>query len=309
MTTSCPPPSTTPGCPQLPGRLKNLTFQSISARVLSIDRCSRVLIEWQLKNTSQDLSNLKFFVYRGEGPDTLKPITTGLKGTKDKRQFIDETPRMLNLEKNYYYQVRAVEFSTDGGTELQSFISDTFTWHGSLDAIALYIVDEHLFEFEHVNGSPIAILQKMKEGEKCTSCYDKVLKRPSKSGCKECHGTGFTAGGYYEPFFGWAKFEPDPKLVQIADFGEKEIRQTDISFTNSPELSNGDIIVELKPNRFWRVGPVRRTQKNRMILLQIARLDEVNRSDIEYDLVRDIPDDIREDMVKQFEERGEQPEF
>lgn len=289
------------------GRLKNLSFEIVRSQVLSIDRCSRVLIEWKLKNTSQNLSNLKFFIDRGESPESLKPITAGLKGTKELRQFIDETPKMLNLEKNYYYRLRAVEFN--GITELQTFTSETFTWHGALDAVGLYVVDEHLFEHEHVDGSPVAIFQKMKEGVRCTGCYDKVLKRVSKSDCKECHGTGFSGGGYYEPFFGWAKFEPDPKIVQIADFGEKEIKQTDMTFTNTPELSNGDIIVELKPSTLHRVGPVRRTQKNRTVILQIARLDEVNRSDIEHDLVRDIPDDIRTKMVKQFEERGTLPEF
>jgi len=180
-------------------------------------------------------------------------------------------------------------------------------YYNLLVLVALYIVEEHEFEHEFVDGVPVAIFKKMTEGEKCQSCWDKVMKKVTRSNCKECHGTGFTGGGYFPPVMSWMKFEPDPKIVQIADWGEKQIRQTDIQFTNFPLFSVGDIIVELKPNRYFRVSNVRFTEKSRVVMLQVCRLDEINRSDIEYDLI--IQDELREPLIQQLEDRRGETEF
>lgn len=288
------------------GKLKDLKFEYARARVLSIEHFSRVLIEWKLAKTTQNLTNLRFFVDRGVSPDDMKPISwPPLPGTDSAQEYVDHTPKMIDLEKVYYYRIRAVEYSNT--TPVQTFESAKFSWDGDLDLVGLYVVEEHLFEFRYVDGAPVMIFKKMTEGARCATCWDPVMKRVTKSNCTECHGTGYTGGGYYQPMPGWCKFEPDPNLVQIADFGEKQVEQTDMMFTNYPALSVGDIVVELKPNRYWRVANSRFTEKNRAAMLQISRLDEINRSDIEYDLRMD--EEIRAAMVKEFDDRKKTPEF
>jgi hypothetical protein len=220
------------------------------------------------------------------------------------QEFVDYTGKMLNLEKLYYYQVKAEE--TCNGATLQTFDSTVFSWNTDLDLVGLYVVEEHLFQYEFVDGVPIAILKKLKEGERCSNCFDTVLKRVTKSNCTVCFGTGFT-GGYYPPIKGWIKFEPDPTIVQIAEWGKRQIHQTDGEFTNYPELSIGDIFVELKKNKYYRISNVRRTEKNRTTMLQIVRVDEINRSDIEYQL--QIDDDFRAPLIAELEARSKIPEF
>lgn len=285
------------------GNLRNLHFMSTDATVLSIEHVSRVLIRWQLKPTTQDLTNLVFYVDRGESPMSLTQISVELPSS-DQYEFVDYTAKLKNLEKLYYYRVRAVELVND--IALNTFTSDIFTWKGRPDLVALYIVEEHLFAYRHVYGTPALIFKKYKEGTYCPVCFDPVLKRITKSNCITCYGTSYL-NGYYKPMEAWIDFDPDPKVAQIADWGERQIGQTDIKFTNYPILSLGDVIVELKGDRHWRVERQAPTEKNRNTLLQFCRLDEINRSDIEYKL--HIPDHLRIKLLDELARRNEIPEF
>ena len=69
----------------------------------------------------------------------------------------------------------------------------------------------------------------------------------------------------------------------------------------------GDLLVELSTNRYWRLSNARTTEKNRVTMLQTCRLDEVNRSDIEYDIK--VPDDLRKMMLDKLEKREKTSEF
>ncbi|NDD05473.1 MAG: hypothetical protein EB078_11245, partial [Proteobacteria bacterium] len=65
--------------------------------------------------------------------------------------------------------------------------------------------------------------------------------------------------------------------------------------------------VELKQNRYWRIVNVRNTEKNRTTILQVARLDEINRSDVELSL--NIPDEMRMRLLNELDAREKTPEF
>jgi hypothetical protein len=283
--------------------LKNIKVSKLRTAVLSIEHISRVLVKWDLAPTAQDLSNLTFVVDRGESPSALVPISHAIPATA-LREFVDYTAKLKNVEKVYYYRVRAVETIADVPT--QTFLSETLPLEGRPDLVALYIVEEHLFAHRYVYGSPALIFKHMMEGTACKDCFDPVLKRVTKSNCTTCYGTGFL-GGYYPFMESWMDFNPDPKQVQIAEWGARQPSQTDIQFTNYPLLAVGDLIVELKQNRYWKVANVRNTEKNRTTILQVCRLDEVNRSDIEYKI--EVPDEARLRLLKELEDREAVPEF
>jgi len=220
-------------------------------------------------------------------------------------EFMDLTPRMIDLHKVYYYRVRAVERKE--GLILQEFSTPVFTWETDLDLVGLYVVEEHLFAYRYVMGVPTVIFKKRKDAGYCPNCFDPVLKRVTKSNCTICFGTGKQLGFY--PFIeGWMEFNPDPKAAQIVEWGERQASQTDIQFTNYPLLGLGDVIVEIQPNNYWKVvGPIRTAEKRRSITLQVARLDAVNRSDVEYKLT--VPDDVRRRLAKELEDIKREREF
>lgn len=286
-------------------QLQNIRFKSISVVVLSIEHISRVLIKWSLEGTGQDLKNLKFYVDRSESPNEFRQLNPVGISSSSVYEFVDETANLLDINKVLYYRVRAVEEAVDG-TPLQTFTSGVTTWDGDLDLVGLYIVEEHWFALRWVYGVPVMIFKRRHDGTYCPNCFDLILKRVTKSNCTTCFGTG-TMGGYYPPIESWMSFEPDPKVEGVVEWGKKQQSQTDIQFINYPLLSPEDIIVELKSNRFWKVESVRYPEKNRTIVLQMARLDAVGPSDVEYKIL--VPEERRKVLVAQLEEREKEREF
>lgn len=286
-------------------QLKGLRFKNISVIILTIEHISQVLVRWSLEPTAQDLRNLRFYVDRGESPTAFEQLNAEGLPANGLYEFVDQTANLYDLNKVLYYRVRAVEQSPEG-LPLQTFTSQETTWDGDLDLIGLYINEEHYFEMRYVDGVPAMIFKKIHDGTYCPDCWDTVLKRVTRSNCRTCYGTG-RLGGYYPPMDAWMKFEPDPKMEQIAEWGKRQVGQTDIMFTNYPLLTPDDIIVELKPNRFWKVESVRYPEKNRTILLQMARLNAVSTSDVEYKI--NVPEDRRRALCDQMESREKEREF
>jgi hypothetical protein len=286
------------------GKLVNIRFKSTQVEVKGI-KPPRVLVRWELQPTAQDLSNLKFYIYRGEADTELKALNgTGI-AHDDIYEFMDRTAMLVDQTKVYKYQVKGIEFDMSGNP-VQEFVSETVSWGGDLDIVGLYVVDEHLFLYEHVSGTPAMVFRRRRDGTRCTNCWDKVLKRVTDSQCITCYGTGYI-GGYYPPFDAWMHFYPNPKTAGVAQTGMMQNSVSDIEFTNYPEIRVGDIIVELKPNNLWRVDNSRFTEKNKTIMTQKFGTTMINRSDIEYSL--QVPDDRRTNLLDQLEKRRRISEF
>jgi hypothetical protein len=288
----------------MPAILKRIHFEAISVTIIGIEYVSRVHIGWKLTKSAQDLSRLRFFVDRSESPSEWHQLNGEGLTINDLSEYVDETPNLKDITKIYYYRVRAVEYEDD--TPLQTFTSKETTWDGDLDLTGIYVVDEHLFAMRWVFGSPAMVFKKRHDGAYCPECWDRVLKRVTKSNCQTCFGTG-RHGGFYPPIDVWMSFEPDPKSAQVVEWGLRQPSQTDIMFTNYPLLNIDDVILELKPNRFWKVSNVRGPEKNRTVMLQFARLDVINPADIEQRL--EVPQERKRGLILDAEKREKEKEF
>lgn len=285
--------------------LKNIKFKALSVMVLTIDHTSRVLIRWALEPTAQSLKNLRFFVDRSENMADYQQLNAEGLSPYGLYEYVDETANLIDLNKIYYYRVRAVELGATGET-LQTFTSLPTTWDGDLDYVGIYINEEHYFKFRWVTGVPAMIFKKRHDGIYCPECWDAVLKRSTMANCTTCYGTG-RLGGYYTPIESWIEFEPDPKIEQVVDWGLKQPSATEIFMLGYPLITPDDIIVELKPNRFWKVENVRYPEKNRTVTLQMAKLNAVYPSDIEYKMA--VSEERRRILVDQLEAREKEREF
>jgi hypothetical protein len=273
--------------------------------VLSIGDLSRVLVRWELEPTAQKLTNLKFYVDRSISPNEFEQLNTAGISAYGLHELVDYTALITDLHKIYYYRIRAVE-ETPEGLALQTFTSGLNTWDGDLDLVSLYIVEEHLFAHRWIYGIPCMVFKKKTDTEYCPNCWDKVLKRITRTTCTVCYGTG-KLGGYFPPIEVWMSLEPDPKAEEVTELKLKQHSRTQAQFTNYPLLAPDDLIVELKPNRYWKVQVVTYTEKNRTIVLQFPQLSAVNLSDIEYKVP--VPEDRRRIMVSQHEAREKEREF
>ena len=286
-------------------QLRNLKFKSTSVMVLSIEHISRVLVRWELEPTNQSLTSVKFYVDRSVSPNEFEQLNAEGLSAYGLYEYVDYTAIISDLHKTYYYRVRAVE-ETPEGVALQTFTSGLNTWDGDLDLVSMYIVDEHLFAHRWVYGAPAMVFKKKTDTAYCPNCWDVVLKRVTQTNCKTCFGTG-KLGGYFPPIEVWMSFEPDPKAEEVTELKLRQHSRTAVQFTNYPLLAPDDLIVELKPNRYWKVVSVAYTEKNRTVVLQFPQLSAVNLSDIEYSVP--VPEDRRRIMVSQHESREKEREF
>lgn len=280
-----------------------VVFKDFHYSIMSINP-SQVLVKWNVEKTTKNMKNIFFTVYRGEDESNMQCVSPSPIPFATTYEFLDCTSKLKMSLKNYLYKIRAFEKQCDVITG--ECWSPAFTWRAAPDLITIYINEEHLFLYEHVIGSPVFIFRQHHEGARCPDCYDTVLKKCTRSNCPTCFGTGFLRP-YEKEIPGWMDFSPEVGALMVTEFGPKEPTQSDVQFTNYPELRPGDVVLELAPLRFWKIANVRSTEKNRDKILQIARLDEINKSDIEQKISYDKT--TRDKMVDQFNNRQKQGEF
>jgi len=285
--------------------MADIRFQNVTVDIFKVGPPSLVLIDWLFKPTALPLSRYDIRIYRGESPEEME-IIAGPFPADEVTKFEDLTSRLISKYRTYYYEVTSTNRNTDVVTK-----SGPYTKEGFIDLVGIYIVEEHDFLFRHVCGVPLYILKKQTAGEaRCTNCWDKTLKRVKRSNCQECHGTGFVGkgvGGYFDPFYTWGDIAPDPEVIQITQWGKVEQGQTDLFFTNYPRLSVGDLVFELMTGKRWKVAMVRDTEKRRVKMLQIVRLDQINNDQVEYKI--QIPPEIITKARSEYDETKKEPEF
>lgn len=263
------------------------------------------MVDWEWEESVIPLSRYVLDIYRGEDPESLELIASGIRAD-ERDSFEDYTPALISKHRTYHYKVVATD--TTKNKQVESPLS---TWEGNLDFVGLYIVEEHDFLFRYISGTPVCTLKKQTDGQaRCDNCWDPIAKRVTKSNCESCHGTGWIGrgvGGYYNPIYTWMDVSPDPEVVQLTQWGRTEPTQTDVFLTNYPRLSVGDIVIELITNKRWKVANIRDTEKRRTKMLQIARLDAINATDIEYTIP--IPAEMVNKAQRELNERKQEPEF
>ena len=117
------------------GTLRDLSFEYLRVTILSIEHTSRVLVEWKLSETRQNLNNVLFYIDRGESPSELKQINgTGISPSA-LQEYVDYTAPLIDLKKAFYYRVRAVEAINN--TPVQTFESTVESFDGDLDLVGL----------------------------------------------------------------------------------------------------------------------------------------------------------------------------
>lgn len=286
-------------------QVSNNVFKDINVEVYRVGPPSLVVLSWDWVASTIPRNRYTLDIYRGESPEEMVKIASDLEAATTKR-FEDYSAKLRDKHRTYYYQIEITDCKK--GKKVKS---DVTTWEGKLDLVGIYIVEEHDFLFRYIAGTPILIYKKVTDGKsRCSSCWDEVAKRVTKSNCTTCHGTGWQGdgvGGYYDPYYVWADLSPDPEMTQIVQWGKIQPTQTDVFMTNYPRMSVGDMVIEIGTNKRWKVANVRDTEKRRTKMLQIVRLDALERSDVEYKI--EIPQCYIDKATKELNEIKDEREF
>ena len=280
-------------------------FKRVNVDVYRVGPPSKTIIDWEWEDSVIPLSRYKVDIYRGESPEEMERIAKDIPASMFD-EWEDNTARLITKHRTYYYKVVAKNCGT--GKEVHS---KPVTYSDDLDLVGIYIVEEHDFLFRHVAGAPVLIYKKQTDSKtRCTECWDEVQKRITKSNCRTCHGTGMIGkgvGGFYNPTYTWVDLSPEPEIVQTTQWGRVEPTQSDIFMSNYPRVSVGDIIIELNSDKRWKVVNVRDSEKRRAKMLQIVRLDLINKDQVEYTI--EVPDEIKDRARKELNESKAEKEF
>lgn len=274
-------------------------FGNIDIYVSAIGSLSRIAVLWEYAPPTQDLNDWDVFVQRGEAPTGLVTIAQALPAMKH-TSYLDEANSLSDQHKILCYRLVLKNRKTG-----EVFESPIQTWEGESDVVARFVIGEHNFKFRRVSGVPCAIFKKMHDGRaRCPDCWNDVAKRTMKASCTTCNGTGWFVG-WYDPIYVWVDLSPESKAVAYTGWGESQPSQLDILFSDYPRLRPGDMIVEIVPGKRWAVSKSQDMERRRRPMLQVARLDQIERGDIEYAL--EIPEAFKVRAVKELNELRRNP--
>lgn len=285
-----------------------LTLKSHTAQPLSRTP-ARVRIEWEFCERNipgSVLQDHQVFILRAEAQDAIPgfqhidmmtqkesrvqpiPASTHAENVTayisqpisalDYPWYIDQAVNLQMLNRPVYYKLVIQRISTQETTE-----SELFTFEGELDLIGLYIVEEHNFLLEDTIGVPSLIYQRRRGGIRCPKCFDELQSKRTLSKCNSCFGTNWV-GGFYRAIDSYVDYSPNPKTVDITPWGEMQPNESQVLLSNFPEVTQGDLVKEIRSGRLWRFEKIQPTEKRRVPMLQFCRVSEVKPGDIEYHL-------------------------
>jgi len=254
-------------------------------RVLLLPR-DGVNVQWQVEPENDDLSLVEIELQRSESPhgpftviQTLDPLTSF--------SFTDHTAPWRSKNFELYYQL--VGRLRSSGEAVSS--CPAFSFQGQLTLDAVEIIRQHHILLYGVNGhEPLTgivttVYKRRTFGPRCRTCTDESTGQVVISQCRECGGTGFASGGYYQPIAVNMNFQPHPKLLQISNMGKSEDNETTVFTTNFPIFYPGDMVVE-PSEKHWRVVQAEVTERKRVVVHQLLRLRQLDHNDVEYEVFR-----------------------
>lgn len=280
--------------------MAEIKFKRVDVTVFSFDP-PKILLKWVLEPTILPLQDYEFRIERSENiSDGFKHLYTASGTAPD---YIDYTAEFHNVQRKYYYKVTAT--NTKSGAIIVAPIG---TWEGEPNLVAMEMIRRLDFLLDDRTGHPTFVFGQMSEGPRCSECWDRATSRSTNPDCPVCKGTG-RYGGYYNAVLVMIDFYPDAKVTAHTGWGETQEAQMDILLSSYPTLKNRDILIKADNNKTYIVDNVRPIEEpgSDTIIHQVARVAEMNRSDIETKL--NIPEDIRTEAANNLRERKEKREF
>ncbi len=250
---------------------------------------SRVLLEWQLVDTQEDLSAVTFSVERSED-DAFSSFTTLTSGQvySDPHEFMDSTAPFESLHRKLYYRVRA---SRGGDPDV---VSAATTWYGNPDLIGQDIVARHVLLVDTITGSPFVYWKQRTFGPRCPRCFDQVSKRSKKS-CTLCLGTGFVHP-YHDPVGVWLDKDVPQEMLRMTQFSQTSTTQRAVWRPMYPMFSAGDVLLEAQTGDRYKIESRKVVAEKRGVpIQQVLILELMPRSSVTKLL--DVPDAVVRGLI------------
>ncbi len=250
---------------------------------------SRILVEWALVDTQEDLSALTFSVERSEDVDfvSFETLTSGQIYSLP-HEFVDSTAPFESLHRKLYYRVRV---SRAGDPDV---LSGGSTWYGNPDLIGQEIISRHTLLVDTITGSPFVYWKQRTFGPRCSKCWDPVSKRSKKS-CTQCLGTGFVHP-YHDPVGVWLDKDVPQEMLRMTQFSQSSTTQRAVWRPMYPMFTPGDVLLEAQPGDRYKVEARKIVAEKRGVpIQQVLILELMPRSSVTRLL--DVPDAVVRGLV------------
>lgn len=244
----------------------------IGLKVRSLDVDYQEL-SWEIGDTQVDVLDFTFQVFRSEsskGP--WEPISVPF---SDRYLFVDRSTHPFHEARMLHYQLQ-VKNNVTGETADFGPVN----MQPDADLIAKELRRHMNLLFREFTGRRCWLLPVRTFGQRC-QCWNDVLQKRTRSGCRLCYDTGFVRG-YHYPIETWIQIDPGGALAeQQLGPGTTQQMNTSALVSEIGVLKPRDLIVEGENNR-WRVVQVNQTEQSRAPVHLSVQLHGIPKSDIEY---------------------------
>lgn len=243
----------------------------MNIRVTSLDVDFHELT-WETLAPEQDVLDYTFTVLRSEAQEGPFEDLTG--PFEDKYHFIDNVIQQAHRWRTYWYKVRLTRKATGEYLDFGPASTEPVA-----DLVALEVRRHMRLLFQEFAGRRCVVLPRRTFGQRC-GCWDRVLNKRTRSGCRTCYDTGFVRG-YMHPVETWIQVDPSAKTKQNLGVAETQQDNTTMRLGYYPSVKPDDLIIEPE-NKRWRVVQQNQSEHSRAIVHQEIAVHRVPESDIEF---------------------------
>ncbi len=260
-------------------------IEAVGLTVVSLD-IDYLEVSWKIKDTTEDVLDYTFQVLRSESPGgPWDPVTEEI---TDKYIVRDILPQPFHAGRFMHYILRV----RNRMTGIMQEYGPT-TKRPDDDLVSLELKRHLQILFREFAGTRCWILPVRSFGQRCPSCWDKVLSKRTRSGCGTCFDTGFVRG-YLNPVEVWLQIDPGSSLSeQNQNTGPTHQMNTTAKLPDFGLGKPRDILIE-GDNRRWRIGSVNFTEHNRAPVMLEYQLHQIPEGDIEYKIPVNLDEALRD---------------
>lgn len=189
---------------------------------------------------------------------------------------------------NYDYYI--LEVIKQDGTVYKTL---PLTWYNQ-QATPVYLMAKEINRREWLllnirTGIETYVFRRKNFGKRCPLCWDDITQGVDRDDCPNCFGTGWD-GGYWGPAQTLVQYDATSDHLLKTYFGNYQPDEIAGWTIAIPNITPRDLIVRWPERRLYSVKDVTNTELQGTTVRQILRLDELNRTAPEFQILSRIID-------------------
>jgi hypothetical protein len=258
-------------------------------RVWTLSRNS-LTVSWEIEPTVLDSSDYTLSVLRSESEAGPFSVVGSAFAAGSTDEYVDSTVNLFSKIRRYVYRLRVTR-SSDGETLDFGSTSPRQVVQGDdpggvylrspPDVLALEAIRRFDLQLQRFSGRQVLLFTQKTFGTYCTTCYDKLKRRRTRSNCSDCYDTGYD-GGYYSPKQTYAGKAPDKVVTQIGPIMELQPSDRLWVMPARPRVKPRDFLVDAEGIRYRVLHLPSIGEKLWSLTHQRVVVRELSRDQVEY---------------------------